>query len=93
MGKFNNTDGINFIRSISDVVKDYAKFLLDKEIIDNNDFQYYITDGKEELLDILFERIYEIEAYRKNISTRYGIIGDIEKRIVDFYKGEFREIN
>jgi len=41
----------------------------------------------------LFERIYEIEAYRKNISTRYGIIGDIEKRVVDFYKGEFRETN
>jgi len=41
----------------------------------------------------LFERIYEIEAYRKNISTRYGIIGDIEKRIVDFYKGEYRDIN
>lgn len=41
----------------------------------------------------LFERIYEIEAYRKNIFTRYGIIGDIEKRIVDFYKGQFRETN
>lgn len=41
----------------------------------------------------LFERIYEIETYRKNISTRYGVIGDIEKRIVDFYKGEFRETN
>ena len=41
----------------------------------------------------LFERIYEIEAYRKNISTRYGVIGDIEKRVVDFYKGEFRETN
>jgi DNA sulfur modification protein DndC len=40
----------------------------------------------------LFERIYEIEAYRKNISTRYGIIGDIEKRVVDFYKGQYREI-
>lgn len=41
----------------------------------------------------LFERIYEIEAYRKNISTRYGIVGDIEKRIVNFYKGQFRETN
>lgn len=39
----------------------------------------------------LFERIYEIETYRKSIATRYGIIGDIEKRIVDFYKGQFRE--
>ena len=38
----------------------------------------------------LFERIYEIQAYRKNISSRYGILNDIEKRVVDFYKGEFR---
>ncbi len=41
----------------------------------------------------LFERIYELESYRKNISNRYGVINDIEKRVVDFYKGEFREIN
>ena len=41
----------------------------------------------------LFERIYEIEAYRKNISTRYGIIKDIEKRVVNFYAGEYREAN
>lgn len=47
----------------------------------------------DELNIDLFERIYEIEAYRKNISTRYGIVGDIEKRIVDFYKGQFREAN
>lgn len=47
----------------------------------------------DELNIDLFERIYEIEAYRKNIATRYGVIGDIEKRVVDFYKGEFRETN
>ncbi|QKJ23985.1 DNA phosphorothioation system sulfurtransferase DndC [Poseidonibacter lekithochrous] len=41
----------------------------------------------------LFERIYEIQSYRKNISNRYGILNDIEKRVVDFYKGEFRETN
>lgn len=39
----------------------------------------------------LFERIYEIEAYRKNISNRYGITTDLEKRVVDYYKGLFRE--
>jgi DNA sulfur modification protein DndC len=49
--------------------------------------------GDDEFNIDLFERIYEIEAYRKNISTRYGVIGDIEKRVVDFYKGEFRETN
>lgn len=41
----------------------------------------------------LFERMYEIQAYRKNISNRYGILNDMEKRVVDFYKGEFRETN
>lgn len=39
----------------------------------------------------LFERIYEIEAERKRTSKRYGILGDIEDRVVDFYKGEYRE--
>ena len=39
----------------------------------------------------LFERIYELEAYRKNISSRYGITNDIEKRTVDYQKGQFRE--
>lgn len=47
----------------------------------------------EELNIDLFERLYEIEAYRKNIATRYGIINDLEKRVVDFYKGQFREAN
>ena len=48
----------------------------------------------EDKLNIdLFERIYEIEAYRKNIFTRYGVIKDIEKRVVDYYKGEYRETN
>lgn len=59
------------------------------------------TELREELENIndedfnmdLFERIYEIESYRKNISNRYAIINDIEKRVVDFYKGEFREAN
>ncbi|MEA2019326.1 MAG: DNA phosphorothioation system sulfurtransferase DndC [Campylobacterota bacterium] len=59
------------------------------------------TDLREELEEFssenfnidLFERIYEIETYRKNISNRYGIIGDIEKKVIDFYKGEFRETN
>lgn len=38
----------------------------------------------------LFERIYEIDAYRKNISNRYAIVNDIEKKVADFYKGKFR---
>jgi DNA sulfur modification protein DndC len=54
----------------------------DLELIEDEDFN----------ID-LFERIYEIEAYRKNISTRYGVLNDIENRVVDLYKGEFRETN
>ncbi|MBN2965188.1 DNA phosphorothioation system sulfurtransferase DndC [Sulfurospirillum sp. T05] len=41
----------------------------------------------------LFERIYEIETHKKNIASRYGVLGEIEKRVMDFYKGEYREIN
>ena len=41
----------------------------------------------------LFERIYEIEAHSKNISKRYGTLKDIEKRVLNFYKGEYRETN
>lgn len=41
----------------------------------------------------LFERIYEVEMYRKNIGTRYGILNEIEKRAIDFFKGEYREAN
>ncbi len=52
-----------------------------------------ISFDEEDFNIDLFERIYELEAYRKNISNRYGVINDIEKRVVDFYKGEFREIN
>ncbi|NBK99342.1 MAG: DNA phosphorothioation system sulfurtransferase DndC, partial [Erysipelotrichia bacterium] len=55
--------------------------------------QAITTDLREELETFaeenfnidLFERIYEIEAYRKNISNRYAIINDIEKKVVDFY--------
>ena len=41
----------------------------------------------------LFERIYEIESHSKNISKRYGTLKDIEKRVMDYYKGEYREVN
>lgn len=41
----------------------------------------------------LFERIFEVETYRKNISNRYSILNEIESKVLDFYKGEYREIN
>lgn len=54
----------------------------DLESIDDEDFNIN-----------LFERIYEIEAYRKNISTRYGIMNDIEDKVMNYYKGVYREAN
>lgn len=63
MGKFNNTDGVNFNRTIKDVVTDYAKFLLDNEIITDQEFYYYIDTGRHELLDVLFEKLYEVEEH------------------------------
>ena len=50
-----------------------------------------LEEEKEHFNIDLFERIYEIEAYRKNIANRYGVIKDIEKRVVDYYKGKYRE--
>lgn len=54
----------------------------DLESIENDDFN----------ID-LFERIFEVETYRKNISNRYSILNEIESKVLDFYKGEYREIN
>lgn len=54
----------------------------DLESIENDDFN----------ID-LFERIFEVETYRKNISNRYSILNEIESKVIDFYKGEYREIN
>ena len=64
MGKFNSTDGVTFDRSIDDVVSEYARYLLKKEMIDDDEFTYYVNDGKEELLDVLFEKLYETEKYK-----------------------------
>ncbi|MCK9477557.1 MAG: DNA phosphorothioation system sulfurtransferase DndC, partial [Candidatus Muirbacterium halophilum] len=54
----------------------------DLESIENDDFN----------ID-LFERIFEVETYRKNISNRYSILNEIESKVLDFYKGEYRETN
>lgn len=51
----------------------------DLESIKNDDFN----------ID-LFERIFEVETYRKNISNRYSILNEIESKVLDFYKGEYR---
>lgn len=63
MGKFNSTDGINFTRSTNQIINDYAKFLLDKKIISDEELLYYVNDGQGELLDGLIEQLYETEKY------------------------------
>ena len=61
MGKFNSSDGYNFKRSVKDILGDYARFLLKNSVINDQEFNYYLSEGKDELLDILFEKIYETE--------------------------------
>jgi len=61
MGKFNSADGVNFLRSIDDVVKDYASFLYNKKVITEDELTYFLGDGKNELLDILLGKVYETE--------------------------------
>ena len=63
MGKFNSADGVNFRRTNDEIVKDYADYLLEQEIIDNEDHIYFLDSGKGELLDVLFEKLYETEKY------------------------------
>lgn len=66
MGKFNSSDGTNFLRTNEEIIKCYARYLLNQEIISNEEFQYHVTDpvGSTELLDILFDKLYETEEYR-----------------------------
>lgn len=66
MGKFNSSDGVNFSRTLQDVVNDYARFLYDRGLISDDEMSYYVTtpDGRNEVMDILFEKLYETEIYR-----------------------------
>jgi len=49
-------------------------------------------DEFSDMIDLnLFERIYEIEKYRKNISNRYKISEDIRNRAMSYYKGVYSE--
>jgi len=64
MGKFNTSDGVNFERTIEQVITDYARYLLEKELISSDNFHYYTSDGQDELLDVLFDKLYETTTYR-----------------------------
>ena len=59
MGKFNSSDGVNFSRTLQDVVNDYARFLYDRGLISDDEMSYYVTtpDGRNEVMDILFEKL------------------------------------
>lgn len=61
MSKFNT--GAAFDRTIQSVALDYASFLLDKGVIDGEEFEYFTNteNGKIEILDGLLEKVYEKE--------------------------------
>lgn len=99
MGKFNSTDGVNFDRTLQDVVNDYARALLEKKMITDEEFAHYISDGKFELLDLLLAKVYETENYKGvEVSTLnayyhfcHFIIGSFHRKPVwnDFVKRMF----
>jgi len=59
--------------------------------IEVNQITKYLHDYKNEIDIKLFERIYEIEKYRKNISNRYKISEDIRIRTMNYFKGNYNE--
>ena len=60
--------------------------------IEINQIKKYLDDYKDRIDIKLFERIYEIEKYRKNISNRYKISEDIRDRTMNYFKGNYNEI-
>ncbi len=101
MGKFNSSDGVNFNRTIVDVANDYARYLLDSNVITEDEFATYVTseEGRMELLDVLFDKIYETELYKgvevSTVNAFYHycrfIIKDYNRKFVwnDFVKRMF----
>lgn len=51
----------------------------------------YLDEYKDKIDIKLFERIYEIEKYRKNISNRYKISEDIKNRAMSYFQGNYSE--
>ncbi len=60
--------------------------------IEINHIKQYLDEYKDKIDIKLFERIYEIEKYRKNISNRYKISEDIKDRTMNYFKGNYNEI-
>jgi len=60
--------------------------------IETNQIKKYLDKYKDTIDIKLFERIYEIEKYRKNISNRYKISEEIKDRTMSYFKGNFNEI-
>ena len=60
--------------------------------IEINQIKKYLEEYKDKIDIKLFERIYEIEKYRKNISNRYKISEDIKDRTMNYFKGNYNEI-
>lgn len=60
--------------------------------IEINQIKKYLDAYKDKVDIKLFERIYEIEKYRKDISNRYKISEDIKERTMNYFKGNYNEI-
>jgi len=59
--------------------------------IETHQIKKYL-DNYDNITDVqLFERIYEIEKYRKNISNRYKISQEIKERVMNYFKGNYSE--
>lgn len=66
LGKFNSGDGFNFNRYKKEILNDYASLLSERKIISDNEKNFYLNseEGRTELLDVLFDHLYQVETVR-----------------------------
>ncbi len=68
------------------------KYGRDIEIYQNHEIEELLISMElNEESKTLFTRVYEIEVARKNLSNRWGILGEIEERVENYFKGQFIE--
>jgi len=52
------------VRTTDQVCSDYLNYLIEKKIVDESERQEYLTNRKHEVLEALFEKIYETTEYK-----------------------------
>ena len=83
-----NNDG-DIENSALKLAKKYGR---DVEIIKNHEIDEILSSfNTMNYSRELFNRIYEVEKSRKNNSNRIGILGEIEGRVNNYFKGQFDE--